>query len=682
MDLTMAKSKPTTVNGRLACHPDGYGFVVPEDASIGGDIFIPPKRMRNATHGDQVSVRLIEDGYRGRRGGGKGRGPRLEGEIVKVLTRARDVIVGRLFRFKGDAYAAPLDPRYHYTIRLVDDGAEDVPDGRILAVSILVQPGKHEAPLGEISEVLGDPGDPEIQYKIVCYNHGIPMEFPDDALGEAEAAEAVSEDDIARRRDLRDELTVTIDGETARDFDDAISIVRRADGSFNLKVHIADVAHYVTQDSALDLEAFVRGTSVYFPDRAIPMLPPRLSTGLCSLNPDVDRLAMTVEMDVDRKGNVTRADFYESVIRSNERMTYTAVKQIVIDRKKKALKRYDYLVETFDWMLELCGILRNRRLKAGAIDFDLPEAEINYGVDGEVLDIVRAERNEAHRIIEEFMLLANEAVASYLEDHDIPLIYRIHEEPDPLKIEQFLEIAARFGHALEAGRSGRYRAGAFQRFVERLEGKKEARFLSYLMLRSFKQARYSAVNRGHFGLATQTYTHFTSPIRRYPDLIVHRILKLRLHGRDDGAEAHRLYQRLEEIAEQSSERERKAVDAERDIMKWIMAQFMRDRLGDEFDAFITGIKHNGFFVELLDHFVEGFVPVETIWDDFYVFNDKTHCLIGENTGTVFRIGDELRVRVDKVNAERHLIDFSPVLVEKKPAPKKSKKKQERKKRQK
>ncbi|RPJ83888.1 MAG: RNB domain-containing ribonuclease, partial [Acidobacteria bacterium] len=322
---------------------------------------------------------------------------------------------------------------------------------------------------------------------------------------------------------------------------------------------------------------------------------------------------------------------------------------------------YASLIERFRWMLELCEILHQKRLSAGAIDFDLPEAEIEYSVDGEVLDIVRSERNQAHRIIEEFMLLANQAVAEYLESQDIPLIYRIHEEPDPVKVEDFLEIAGRFGHSLQSRRPGVYTARTFQALIEKLGGQKESQFLSYLMLRSFKQARYSEVNQGHFGLAMDTYTHFTSPIRRYPDLIVHRILKARLGGRHESPEAESLSERLHDIAEQSSDRERKAVEAERDIMKWIMARFMNERLGEEYAGFVIGIRHNGFFVELLDHFVEGFVPVETIRDDFYVFNERAHCLIGENSRRIFRIGDQVRVRVDKVNLDRHLIDFSPVL---------------------
>jgi ribonuclease R len=663
--------KSSIVTGRLSCHPEGYGFVVPDDPSLRGDIFIPPKKMRNATHGDQVSVRLVSDNRPQSRRPGKGGGS-LEGEVLKVLRRARDTHVGKVFHYRDEAFVSPLDPRYHFTIRLVDDQSVEIPAGRIVVVAILVQPGRQEMPLGEIVEVLGDPDDPEIQYKIVCHKYGIPMDFPEPVLEQAEEATEVRDADLAERRDLRSDLTVTIDGETARDFDDAVSIDKRPDGSFLLKVHIADVAHYVTPDSAIDTEALVRGTSVYFPDRAIPMLPHRLSNGLCSLNPGVDRLAVSVEMEVDRKGMLRRAEFYESVINSNERMTYTSVRKILVDRDASERTRYGYLLEMFESMAELCDILHQKRVKAGAIDFDLPEPEIEYSLDGSVRDVIRGERTEAHRIIEEFMLLANQTVAEYLTDQEIPLLYRVHDEPDPMKVDQFLELAGRFGYSLEPGKRGVYTSGSFQRLAEKLSGQKEGRFLSYLMLRSFKQARYSAVNYGHFGLAMNTYTHFTSPIRRYPDLVVHRILKARVNGSHEAIEAQRLYGRLEEIAEQSSDRERKAVEAERELMKWIMAGFMKDRIGEEFEAFITGMKHNGFFVELLEHFVEGFVPVQTVWDDFYVFNERAHCFIGETNHRVFRIGDQVRVRVDKVNLDRHLIDFSPVI--KQPAKKKKRRK--------
>ncbi len=671
----MANFERDIVHGRLTCHPDGYGFVVLDDPNAQGDIFIPPGKMRNAAHGDQVAVRIgATDGRQvsGRPSRRSRQGP--EGEVVKVLARAKEEIVGKVFHYRQEVFVAPLDPRYRYTIRLVDDRADSLEEGLIVAASIIVQPGKNQMPLGEVAEILGQPDDPEIQYKIVCRQYGIPLEFPESVLSDAEAAREISEEDLSDREDFRQGLTVTIDGETARDFDDAITIDKNPDGTFVLKVHIADVAHYVRPGSALDVEALNRGTSVYFPDRAIPMLPPRLSNGLCSLNPGVDRLAMTVVMHVNRKGQVEHASFHKSIIQSNERMTYTAVKKILIDRDAELRERYSDLVESFEWMLELCEILNARRMKAGAIDFNLPEAEIEYDVNGDVRDIIRAERNKAHRIIEEFMLLANQTVAEYLESKGLPVVYRVHEEPDPTKVESFLEIAVRFGYSLEKSKRGTYSSRSFQKFMEAVAGTREGQFLAYLMLRSFKQARYSVFNQGHFGLAMGTYCHFTSPIRRYPDLAIHRLLKQAIELQADAdpndgeASAN-----LEVIADQSSDRERQAVDAERTIMKWLMADFMSDRLGDEFDAFIVGMKHNGFFVELLQHYVEGFVPVQTLWDDFYVFNAQAHCLIGEKSHKVFSIGDQVRVRVDKVNRDRHLIDFSVVIE----MPKKKKRRLER-----
>lgn len=643
------------ITGRLVCHPEGYGFVIPEDSSLGQDVFIPPKKMGSAVDGDTVRVR-VSPSRRGRKRDGKS----LEGEVLEVVSRARQTLVGKLIRYRKETCVAPLDPRYHYTVTIQDDKADEIPDGQIVVVAILAQPSRHQPPIGAIEEVFGDPNDPDIQYRIVCHNHGIPMEFPPEALQEAQAACEPDAAEVHDRTDFRNLLTVTIDGETARDFDDAVSIEPLQNGSFRLWVHIADVSHYAHSGSRLDAEAYRRGTSVYFPDRAIHMLPTRLAQEICSLKPGVDRLTVTVAMDIDRQGNVVHSEYHRSVINSNERMTYTAVNEILVNPDSPHRRRCGYLVPSFEWMLELCEILRSRRARRGAIDFDLPEAEIEYDVNGQILDIVRSERNVAHRIIEEFMLIANETVAEYLEDQRLGVLYRIHERPDPVKVEEFLDIASKFGHALERDREGHYPSRSFQKLTERLNGKPEAKFLSYLMLRSFKLARYSSTNEGHFGLAARSYAHFTSPIRRYPDLTIHRTLKFALNGASS-PEAEELFSRLPEIADQSSQRERKAVDAERAIMRWLMAKFMAERLGEEYDGFVIGVERNGFYVELLDHFVEGFVPVETIWDDFYTFNQRHHCLIGENSGKVYRIGDQVRVRVDKVNPERHFIEFSPLI---------------------
>ena len=640
--------------GLLDCHPDGYGFVILKNPSFKEDIFIPRKKIGSALHGDTVRVHLAgQRAIHSRKGKSS-----LHGEIIEVVKRACKSIVGKVYRHQKVTYVAPLDARYHNVIQIVKEG-EKVSEGQIVSVVITVQPRRNQLPLGEISEVLGDPDDPEIQYKIVCHDHQIPMEFSQDILRDATQVRQLEQSDLDKRCDFRSLPTVTIDGETARDFDDAVSIQRLEGGRFKLWVHIADVSHYVGKESKLDMEAMARGTSVYFPDRAIPMLPEELSNELCSLQPDVDRLTLTVVLEVGSGGEILESNFCRSVIHSDARLTYEMVKKILIVKDHQLRQDHSQLLEILDWMLELCRLLRASRVSRGAIDFDLPEPKINYDVDGGVLDIIRTERNEAHRIIEEFMLLANEAVAQYLERQGVPLIFRVHEAPDTLKVEQFNLVAEKFGYSLRPDQQGEYSSRAFQELMQKVAGSPEEKFLSYLMLRSFKQARYSEVNSGHFGLATNCYTHFTSPIRRYPDLVVHRLLKKVIDSENTNRKGRQFFSQLSQIAVHSTERELAAVQAERKIMRWLTAEFMKTHLGDEFEACITGFKHNGFFVELVEHFVEGYVPIKTLGGDFYRFDKRRQCLIGEKTKRVFRIGDRLKVRLDKVNYYRHLIEFSP-----------------------
>lgn len=645
------------LEGRLVCHPDGYGFVVREEASP--DIFIPPGKLKNAVHGDRVRVRWWQgEGGRRRR---RRKSQRPEGEIVDVLSRAQDSVIGKIFRYRGDTYLAPLDKRYHYVVWIPEQEGPAPENSMVVAAEILAQPTPHDPPIGRIVTVLGHADDPDIQYQVVCQNYEIPTEFPEEVVEQADQVAAViNAEDFAGRSDYRDELTVTIDGESAKDFDDAVSLVKEADGSFVLKVHIADVSHYVREGSPIDVEAFVRGTSVYFPDRAIPMLPEALSNHICSLRPDVDRLTVTTLLHIDEKGRLIDSHFHPSIIRSRGRLTYEQV-QSILDGADEGSVQEEGLRSMLQSMLELERILHQKRKKEGSIDFDLPEAEIDYDPEGTILDIVRAERNEAHRIIEEFMLLSNQAVARFLEEQEVPLIYRIHEEPDPVQVEEFAETAARLGFTLLRDGASEARPQDFQRVSEKLAGSRFERFLNYLMLRSFKQACYSIHNKGHFGLAFDCYTHFTSPIRRYPDLIVHRILKSTLSAQKRQESVTQDTERLEQIAEQSSTRERAAVDAEREIMKWLMARFMSERIGKHYEGFVVSVRDNGMFVELLDHFVEGFVPVASLWDDYYHHYERDHCLVGENNGRVFRIGDTVTVRVDKVDPDRHLIDFSVVL---------------------
>ncbi len=641
------------ITGRIQVHPKGYAFVTPSDGSGEADVYVPPSGVGGAVHGDEVVVRL-----RPRRGRSRPGRDRHEGIVVEVVSRERTSIVGKLLKYRDAVFLAPLDPRYPQAVRLKPEGTESVAHGRIVAARVVTEGRPGEPLLAEMTAELGDASDPETQYRITCHLYQVPMEFPEEALEEAAGVEEPEEGSWGERVDLRDRIVFTIDGETARDFDDAVSLEILGNGNFLLGVHIADVSHYVPFGSELDREALLRGTSVYFPDRAIPMLPERLSSDVCSLRPELPRLTLTAEMEFDRAGEAVESRFYPSVIRSRARLTYTEVGSLWGVSGAEPWRHGADLQQTLEDMRHLSRILRRARRLSGAIDFDLPEAEVRFGADGEVVDIVRSERNEAHQLIEEFMLAANQAVAGYLQSREVPLLYRIHEEPDSEKVEVFQEVALKFGHRLQAGPDGKFGPADFQRLIDRLQGKKEERFLSYLMLRSFQQARYSPENRGHFGLAMATYTHFTSPIRRYPDLVVHRILRAALNDGLGQPAVRETLESLPEVGEQSSFRERQAESAEREILRWLMARFMAERLGEEFEGFIVDLKRNGFYVELLDHYVEGFVPVQAITDDYYVFHEKGHLLIGENTQRVFRIGDRVRVRVDKVDPDRHLIDFS------------------------
>jgi len=470
---------------------------------------------------------------------------------------------------------------------------------------------------------------------------------------------SVAARDIAGRSDFRDLATVTIDGEHARDFDDAITIDKLPNGHYWLGVHIADVSHYVPEGGVLDREAYERGTSVYFPERAVHMFPAELATGLCSLNPHVDRLVQSCFMEVDHRGAVVRNEFHDGVINSDERMTYTAVNGILTDRDPELMKRYDRLVPKFELMHELFQVLHEARRRRGSIDFDLNEAEVVIDEGGVVEAIIALQRNIAHRLIEEFMLLANQTVASFLEGQEAPALYRVHEEPDVLKVGKFEEFVSGFGFSLGAPLDA-LRPQHFQRLLERIRGKPEEKPVAFLMLRTMQKARYAPENLGHFGLAASSYTHFTSPIRRYPDLVVHRALRAARHGlltperREDWTED------LPEVARHTSEMERRADDAERELLQWKKVKFMADKVGDEFEGYVTGVAAFGLFVELVEHFVEGLVHVSTMADDYYRFVEGAHTLCGENTKKVYRLGDKVKVQVIRVNMDARQIDLGLV----------------------
>jgi ribonuclease R len=763
------------LSGRLIAHRDGYGFVVPDDPRVGADIFIPRLGMSSALHGDRVDVHVIEkqpippksrhSSQRSQPATGRRRdqGPRLEGRIVNITERAQKTVVGEFRCGARSSYVVPYDRHLPFEIiiprgqewpveqtrptpsrhRQFGGESEATPlvnrrrtrdrarsalelDRLIVDVELTTFPDPVHGvpPRGRVVEVLGRREDFGVDVEIIIRKYHLPHRFPDEVLAEARRAPlSVPDTDSAARRDLRHLPVVTIDGETAKDFDDAVFVERLPNGNYRLDVHIADVAHYVCPGTAIDREARLRGTSVYFPDRAVPMLPLELSNGICSLNPHVDRLTMSALMEVDSDGQIVAYELTPGLIRSAERMTYTAVHSVLSD-DAAALDRYARLVERFRLMEELAFVLNHRRQVRGSIDFDLPAPEVEFDEQGRMVGVTRSERNVAHRIIEEFMLAANEAVAGHLERSGIATLYRVHEQPDPKKVVEFEQVAAAFRQSLgiELPAAHRQRVHArdqrdrhprfeqqiesatfkitsrhYQRLTERIAGKPEERILSYLMLRSLKQARYSEQNLGHFALASSTYTHFTSPIRRYPDLIVHRTLKALLSeqggsavvGRFTAASAgHKLpvssrhdvvtkvplsgaapgceggvrmqNAGLQALGVEASESERRAADAERELMDWKKVVFMSERLGDEFDALVISLTRHGFFVELTELFVEGFVPLDALQDDRYVYRENLRAIVGLESKFAYHLGDLVRVRLDRIDRVDNRLEFSVI----------------------
>jgi len=634
-----------TVAGKLTTHRDGYGFVAPDEG--GEDIFIPARYLRENLHGDRVEVRVTAARRDGKR----------EGRIVGTLERGQKRIVGRFVQTKGFCRVIPDEQKITSVILIPLKAAGKAENGQMVVAEITSYPNGLKSAEGKIVEVLGWPDEAAVEALTIIRKYDLPDLFPEEVTAEAAAVpRSVTEADLKGRVDLRNNPTVTIDGETARDFDDAVS-VRQEEGEMSrLWVSIADVSHYVRPGSLLELEAYQRGTSVYFPDRCIPMLPEELSNGICSLNPDADRLTLTAEMLIDKAGIVIESSFYPSVIHSSARLTYTAVKQVLVDKDPQKTAEYAHLAADLRLMEKLALRLMEKRRKRGSIDFDLPEPEIVLDLQGGTLAIVRAERNLAHRIIEEFMLAANETVASFLEAHDVPSLYRVHEPPDPVKLNDFREFIYNFGYEFRM-MDDKVPSGEFQRLLEQAEGKPEERMINEVLLRCMKQARYAAENLGHFGLAASCYTHFTSPIRRYPDLVVHRILKGVISGRLKLPEKERLCATLPEVAAHSSKRERVAMEAEREIVELKKMQFMQDKVGEEYDGFITGVIVHGFFVELVEMFVEGMVHVSTLPQDYYKYAEKQHALVGEHSREIYRIGDRVRVRVANVSLEKKQVDF-------------------------
>lgn len=636
--------------GKVDGHPSGFAFVAPERPveGLSKDIFVAAPHLHDALHGDRVVVRIEryrEDG-------------RAEGRVVQILERGASTIVGRFdIDRSGLAVVVPFDRRLQADVQIPRDDTRAAAPGNMVTVEVTRWPTATRGPLGRVIEVLGDINDPGVDTEIILHKYGIPDEHGAEAMEEARRlGTVVREKDLAGRTDFRDRTVVTIDGEHARDFDDAISIERLPNGHYWLGVHIADVAHYVHEGSALDLEAYERGTSVYFPERAVHMFPADLATGLCSLRPHVDRLVQSCLMEVSAQGQVVRYEMHDGVIRSNARMTYTAVNAVLTDRDPAALAEYKALAPMFELMRELFEILNARRRRRGSIDFDLPEAEVVLDTDGFIEDIIASERNVAHRLIEEFMLLANETVAGELESRTMPALYRIHETPDPMKVEQFEEFVSSLGYSLAAPPGG-VRPIHFQKLVDKIRGAPAERPIAFVMLRTMQKARYDPTNVGHFGLAAETYTHFTSPIRRYPDLVVHRLLRELRHSKVNDERRAELDEDLSEVARHTSEMERRASEAERELLQWKKVRFMADKVGDSFDGYITGVAPFGMFVELVDHYVEGLVHVSTMADDYYRFREQAHALFGENSKKTYRLGDQVRVQIVRVDMERRQIDL-------------------------
>ena len=631
------------VTGKIHAHPDGYGFLILDDRDA-DDLYISRREMRRVMHGDRVMVRV----ERKSRGGS-------EAHVVQVLERGQRRVVGTYNEVDRHGYLIPMDARIA-PLRIQTDGERPV-EGKVIAAEISRYGTAMSPPEAKLVQLIGDPDDPEVQTQSIVFRYGLSASFPADVHRETtQLSYTIGAAETAARTDLRALPIVTIDGEHARDFDDAV-FVRRQGSGYELYVSIADVAAYVAPGSALDREAYARATSIYFPDRAIPMLPEALSNGICSLNPDEERLTKTACIEFNAKGEVTRSRFFNSVLHSHERMTYTNVRRILVDRDPDALARYRDLVDQFKLMEELALLICAQRKTRGNLDFDLPEAEIILDIQGAPENIVRAERNIAHRIIEEFMIAANEAVARQLTEKNLPFLYRVHEGPDRDALEALAPFLLSLGYRVPL-KQEKIPPVEFQKLLESARGKPEERVINRVLLRSMKQAVYQPENIGHFGLASACYTHFTSPIRRYPDLIVHRMFdralvgeKLKPNERED------LLRYLQEAGKHTSERERHAMDAEREMVDLKKAQFMMNKIGEEFTGYITTLANFGFFVELDDYFVEGLVKLSSLVDDDYDYYEKEYVIKGRRHGKKFRLGDDVRVKVSRINAFRSEIDF-------------------------
>ncbi|MDY4253271.1 MULTISPECIES: ribonuclease R [unclassified Clostridium] len=633
------------ISGKLEVHSKGYGFLIPENEGE-KDVFIPSSSMNGAMNGDKVLVQITREDIKGKK---------REGEVREVLSRANNKIIGVYEDSRNFGFVVPEDSRLNQDIFISKKDRNGANEGDLVICEIVKWADKRRSPEGVIKEVLGKKGDKGLDILTIIKKYGLPEEFPDKVLNYAKnIEEEIPEKEYARRTDLRNLRMVTIDGEDAKDLDDAVSIERLDNGKFRLGVHIADVSHYVKEKNPLDREALKRGTSVYLIDRVIPMLPKKLSNGICSLNPKVDRLALSCFMIIDSKGKVIQHEIEETVIKTSERMTYTDVTKILENNDEELIKRYDYLVDDFRAMEELCNILREKRMRRGAIDFNFEESKIILNDLGKPVDIKPYDRAIANRIIEEFMLVCNETIAEHMYWTNLPFVYRIHEDPDEEKLEKFKEFVYNLGYVVRWGQEAHPRA--LQDILDKVKGKKEETVVSTLLLRSMMQAKYSPECVGHFGLAAKYYCHFTSPIRRYPDLQIHRIIKEQLNGKIDEKRIAKLSNIVEIASKQSSEMERLAQEAEREVDDLKKAEYMQERIGEEFSAIISSVTSFGLFAEL-PNTIEGLIHITALDDDYYIYDEAHLCLIGERTKKVYRLGDEVKVRCSRVDIDNREVYF-------------------------
>lgn len=649
------------IRGKLQGNAKGFGFVIPAESGH-PDIYIHANDMKGAMSGDTVIARINK-----RQTDAK----RMEGEIVRIIGRGNTKVVGTFSINHQFGFVIPDDKRLSNDVFIPPEGVNGAVDGQKVVVNITDYPDERKSATGEIVEILGHKNDPGVDILSIIRKYDLPESFPEEVMAEAmQIPDEIRPEEMAGRRDLRERRMVTIDGVDAKDLDDAVSVEQLDNGNIRLGVHIADVSHYVREGSALDHEAYRRGCSVYLVDRVIPMLPHRLSNGICSLNPQQDRLAMTCEMEIDVAGKVVNHEIFPSVIRTNERMTYDAVRKIVEEEDTELTAKYAHLVADFLLMKKLALILRKKRMQRGAIDFDFPEAKIFVDENGKPTEIGEQPRTIAEKMIEEFMLVANETVAEHFYWLNVPFVYRIHEHPDSEKLVSFLTFITHFGYSVR-GQADDLHPRALQQLLEQIKGEPEEGVISRVMLRSMKQARYEANHEGHYGLAAEHYTHFTSPIRRYPDLIIHRVIREVIAHRNTLPQERVAHwqNELPGIAEQSSERERIAVDAERETDDLKKAEYMLDKIGETFTGVISSVTSFGLFIEL-ENTVEGLVHVSYMVDDYYHYVEDQLMLVGERTGKQYRIGDEVEIRVAHVNLDERSIDFE--LVDIKPRKKRRK----------